>query len=310
MPVCDVVMPRPARTSSRHAVPAGASGEPARYTTLIDTTELARHGGDPAFVVVDVRHDLAQPGYGENAYAQAHVPGAVFAHIDRDLSAPATGRNGRHPLPTPEAAAAVFGRLGIDTTKQVVAYDQGSGVYAARLWWMLRWLGHDNVAVLDCGFAKWSREGRPVESEARAAKPATFLPARVRPTVNATGVAASLPRHDLVLLDARAAERYRGDVEPLDPVAGHIPGALNRPHSRNVAADGTFRSATELLGEFEAMLHGRSPGDVVHYCGSGVSACHNILAMTIAGYPLTRLYPGSWSEWCADPKRPVAKGQV
>ena len=310
MPVCDVVMPRPARTSSRHAVPAGASGEPARYTTLIDTTELARHGGDPAFVVVDVRHDLAQPGYGENAYAQAHVPGAVFAHIDRDLSAPATGRNGRHPLPTPEAAAAVFGRLGIDTTKQVVAYDQGSGVYAARLWWMLRWLGHDNVAVLDGGFAKWSREGRPVESEARAAKPATFLPARVRPTVNATGVAASLPRHDLVLLDARAAERYRGDVEPLDQVAGHIPGALNRPHSRNVAADGTFRSATELLGEFEAMLHGRSPGDVVHYCGSGVSACHNILAMTIAGYPLTRLYPGSWSEWCADPKRPVAKGQV
>jgi thiosulfate/3-mercaptopyruvate sulfurtransferase len=213
-------------------------------------------------------------------------------------------------LPTPEAAAAVFGRLGIDTTKQVVAYDQGSGVYAARLWWMLRWLGHDNVAVLDGGFAKWSREGRPVESEARAAKPATFLPARVRPTVNATGVAASLPRHDLVLLDARAAERYRGDVEPLDPVAGHIPGALNRPHSRNVAPDGTFRSATELLGEFEAMLHGRSPGDVVHYCGSGVSACHNILAMTIAGYPLTRLYPGSWSEWCADPKRPVAKGQV
>ena len=310
MPVCDVVMPRPARTSSRHAVPAGASGEPARYTTLIDTTELARHGGDPAFVVVDVRHDLAQPGYGENAYAQAHVPGAVFAHIDRDLSAPATGRNGRHPLPTPEAAAAVFGRLGIDTTKQVVAYDQGSGVYAARLWWMLRWLGHDNVALLDGGFARWSREGRPVESEARAAKPATFLPARVRPTVNATGVAASLPRHDLVLLDARAAERYRGDVEPLDQVAGHIPGALNRPHSRNVAADGTFRSATELLGEFEAMLHGRSPGDVVHYCGSGVSACHNILAMTIAGYPLTRLYPGSWSEWCADPKRPVAKGQV
>ncbi|HSU43005.1 MAG TPA: sulfurtransferase [Casimicrobiaceae bacterium] len=299
-----------ARTSARHAAPAGASGEPPRYTTLIGTPELARHGGDPAFVVVDVRHDLAQTAYGENAYAQAHVPGALFAHVDTDLSAPATGRNGRHPLPTPEVAAAVFGRLGIDATKHVVAYDQGSGVYAARLWWMLRWLGHDNVAVLDGGFAKWSREGRPVESEAHAAKPARFLPARVRPTVNAAGVAASLPRHDLVLLDARAAERYRGDVEPLDPVAGHIPGALNRPHSRNVSADGTFRSAGELLAEFEAMLHGRSPGDVVHYCGSGVSACHNILAMTIAGYPLTRLYPGSWSEWCADPKRPVAKGQV
>jgi thiosulfate/3-mercaptopyruvate sulfurtransferase len=204
----------------------------------------------------------------------------------------------------------MFGRLGIDTTKQVVAYDQNSGVFASRLWWMLRWLGHEHVAVLDGGFAKWSREGRPTDTEPHMARPQRFVPRCVRPTVNATGIAASLPRHDLVLLDARAAERYRGETEPMDPVAGHIPGALNRPHSRNVAADGTFRSATELRGEFDAMLHGRSPADVVHYCGSGVSACHNLLAMTIAGYPLTRLYPGSWSEWCADPKRPVARGQV
>jgi len=303
-------MPRTARPASRTSSTAPPLAE-ARYRTLIDTDDLARHLDDPAFVIVDVRHDLAKPErYGEDAYAQSHLPGARFAHVDRDLSAPKTGRNGRHPLPSPEAAAAVFGRLGVDATKQVVAYDQGSGIYASRLWWMLHWLGHENVAVLDGGFAKWSREGRPVEREAHVAKSTTFVPRGVRPTVNAAGIAASLPRHDLVLLDARAAERYRGDVEPLDPVAGHIPGALNRPHSRNVAADGTFRPAGELRAEFDAMLHGRSPGDVVHYCGSGVSACQNILAMAIAGYPLTRLYPGSWSEWCADPKRPIAKGQV
>ena len=302
-------MPRPARPSRAASAPA-ASAEP-RYGTLIATGDLAHYLGDPAFVIVDVRHDLAKPErFGEDAYAQSHVPGAVFAHVDRDLSAPTTGRNGRHPLPTPEAASAVFGRLGIDATKQVVVYDQGSGIYASRLWWMLRWLGHENVAVLDGGFAKWTRESRAVERDARVATPAKFVARRVRPTVNASGIAASLPRHALVLLDARAAERYRGDAEPLDPVAGHIPGALNRPHSRNIAADGTFRPATELRAEFDAMLHGRAPADVVHYCGSGVSACHNVLAMTIAGYPLTRLYPGSWSEWCADPKRPIARGQV
>jgi thiosulfate/3-mercaptopyruvate sulfurtransferase len=301
-------IPRPApRTPS--AGP-GASDAPG-YTTLIETAELARHLRDPAFVIVDVRHDLTQPErFGDEAYAASHIPGAAFAHIDRDLSAPKTGRNGRHPLPTPEAAAAVFGRLGIDATKQVVAYDQDSGMFASRLWWMLRWLGHEHVAVLDGGFAKWSREGRPVSTERHAVSPARFVPSRVRATVNATGIASSLPRHDLLLLDARAAERYRGDTEPLDPVAGHIPGALNRPYTRNVASDGTFHSPRELRSEFDAMLHGRSPGDVVHYCGSGVSACHNALAMTVAGYPLTRLYPGSWSEWVADPQRAVARGQV
>ena len=301
-------MPRTGRSSVR-AAPAPPTASHA-CQTLISTEELSSHLGDPSLVIVDTRHELAQPAHGEEAYAKSHLPGALFAHLDRDLSAPATGRNGRHPLPTPEGASAVFGRLGIDASKQVVAYDQGDGHFASRLWWMLRWLGHDKAAVLDGGFAKWLREGRPVTAERSAASPTTFVPSHVRPTLNASGIAASLPRHGLVLLDARAAERYRGDVEPLDPVAGHIPGALNRPHSRNVAADGTFRAAAELRGEFDAMLHGRSPADVVHYCGSGVSACHNVLAMTVAGYPLTRLYPGSWSEWCADPKRPVAKGQV
>ncbi|HSQ82107.1 MAG TPA: sulfurtransferase [Casimicrobiaceae bacterium] len=281
------------------------------YTTLIDAADLARHLDDPAFVVVDVRHDLVQPErFGIEQYEQGHVPGAVFAHLDSDLSAPMTGRNGRHPLPTPEFAAAVFGRLGIDASKQVVAYYQDQGAYASRLWWMLRWLGHEAVAVLDGGFARWTRDGHPVSKESRRPQATRFNPRNVLPTVSATGIAASLSRRSLVLLDARSAERYRGDFEPLDRVAGHIPGALNRPYTRNITADGTFRSPQELRADFESMLHGRSADDLVHYCGSGVSACHNVLAMTVAGYPLTRLYPGSWSEWSADPQRPVAKGQI
>ena len=306
-------MPRASRPATKSAAGAGvARREPAQaYSTLIGTADLARHLGDAAFVIVDVRHDLANPdSFGVDAYAKAHIPGAAFAHVNRDLSAVKTGRNGRHPLPTPEVAAALFGRLGIDATKQVVAYDQDSGMYASRLWWMLRWLGHDRAAVLDGGFAKWVAEGRPVSSETTRVPATTFVPTRVLPTVNATGIAASLPRHGLLLLDARAAERYRGDVEPLDPVAGHIPAALNRPHTRNVAADGTFRSPRELRAEFEGMLHGRPPDDLVHYCGSGISACHNLLAMTVAGYPLTRLYPGSWSEWITEPQRPISKGQI
>ncbi|MGE5170006.1 MAG: sulfurtransferase [Rudaea sp.] len=301
-------MPRAGRTSGRAA--SATTVEMHAYGTLISTEELAARLADPSLVIVDTRHELTQPAWGEEAYAKSHLPGARFAHLDRDLSAALTGRNGRHPLPTPEAASAFFGSLGIDSSTQVVAYDQGNGHFASRLWWMLRWLGHDRVAVLDGGFAKWQREGRAVTAERPKIEATRFVPSHVRPTVNAAGIAASLPRHDLLLLDARAAERYRGEVEPFDPVAGHIPGALNRPYARNVAADGTFRPARELRSEFEAMLHGRSADDVVHYCGSGVSACHNLLAMTIAGYPLTRLYPGSWSEWCADPARPVAKGQV
>ena len=282
-----------------------------RFGPLIGPDALAASLADPDLVIVDVRHDLAQPdAWGAERYAEGHIPGARFAHMDRDLSAPKTGRNGRHPLPTPEAAAATLGRLGIDASRRVVAYDQGNGAFAARLWWMLRWLGHEAVAVLDGGHARWVAGGRPVTTEVPAANGTTFRASGVLPTVSATGVAASLPRHTLLLLDARAAERYRGDTEPLDPVAGHIPGALNRPYARNVAADGTFRPARELRGEFDAMLHGRPVEDVVHYCGSGVTACHNVLAMAVAGYPLTRVYPGSWSEWVADRSRPVATGAV
>jgi len=281
------------------------------YDTLISPADLAARLDDASLVIVDVRHDLAHPDdWGESQYRAGHIPHARFAHVDRDLSAARTGRNGRHPLPSPEQAAVLFGALGIDASKQVVAYDQGNGAYAARLWWMLRWLGHDAAAVLDGGFARWTAEGRAVTTEASVVAPTEFEVKRVMPTVSATGIAASLPRHTLLLLDARAAERFRGDTEPLDPVAGHIPGAMNRPYARNVKTDGTFRTARELRGEFEAMLHGRPVEDIVHYCGSGVTACHNVLAMAVAGYPLTRLYPGSWSEWVASRARPIATGGV
>lgn len=278
------------------------------YSTLISTADLAQHLDDPSFVIVDVRHDFAQTeAGGQDEYAKAHIPNARFAHLDRDLSAHRTGSNGRHPLPTPARTAQLFGQLGIDGKTQVVVYDQGDAMVASRLWWMLRWLGHEAAAVLDGGFAKWTREKRPVTAEAPTVKAATFEVGRVAPTVSATGVGASLTRHTLLLLDARAAERFRGEVEPLDPVAGHIPGAINRPYAQNLSSEGTFRKAKELRGEFDAMLHGRAPEDVVHYCGSGVSACHNVLAMAIAGFPLTRLYPGSWSEWIADRGRPIAQ---
>jgi thiosulfate/3-mercaptopyruvate sulfurtransferase len=281
---------------------------PSMPTTLISTDDLASRLSDPSLVLFDVRHDLLQPDrWGAGEYRKAHIPGALFLHLDTDLSGPKIGTNGRHPLPTPEACAALFGRMGVDASRQVVAYDQNTGSFAARLWWMLRWLGHEAVAVLDGGFAKWSREGRAVTSEVTAPEPATFVVGRVAPTVNSVGVESSISRHTLLLVDGRAAERYRGEVEPMDAVAGHIPGAVNRPASLNLSAEGTFKPAATLRAEYQALLGGRPHGDVVHHCGSGVTACHNILAMEIAGMPGTRLYPGSWSEWIANPARPVAK---
>jgi len=279
------------------------------YSTLISTSDLASRLDDPQFVILDGRHDLAQPDtWGEAQYRASHIPGARFVHLDRDLSAAKTGTNGRHPLPSPDACAALFGRLGIDAGTQVVAYDSGGGMYAPHIWWMLRWLGHDAVAVLDGGFAKWVREGRPVTAEAPSVRPARFSPRRVGPTVSAGDILRSLEGGALRLVDARGAERYRGEVEPLDPVAGHIPGAINRPYTQNVEADGTFKSPEALRAEFKAVTGDASPATVVNYCGSGVSACHNLLAMELAGISGTTLYPGSWSEWCADPARPVARG--
>jgi len=278
------------------------------YTKLISTAELAAHLDDPSFVIVDVRHDLAQPDLGESQYRTGHIPGARFAHMDRDLSAAKTGKNGRHPLPTPEAAAALFGRLGIDGSKQVVAYDAGGGMYAPRLWWMLRWLGHDAVAVLDGGIGKWVREVRPVTTQVPEMRPVGFPIRNVEHPVSAADVLASLRDRSLKLVDARGAERFRGEMEVIDPVAGHIPGAVNRPYTENVKADGTFKSPEELRAALAAVVGDTAPSKVVNVCGSGVSACHNLLAMEIAGIGGTTVYPGSWSEWIADPSRPIATG--
>jgi thiosulfate/3-mercaptopyruvate sulfurtransferase len=281
------------------------------FTTLISTADLAARLGDSGLVVVDVRHDLMRPDHwGAEQYASAHVPGAAFAHLDRDLSAPKNGRNGRHPLPAPEAAAAVFGRLGIGPGTQVVAYDQNGAMFAARLWWMLRWLGHDAVAVLDGGFEQWAREGRPTTADATPPAATTFAIRRVLPTASVQDLLDNVAERSQLVIDARASERFRGSVEPMDPVAGHIPGARNYPYSRNLNADNTFKSPAELHAAFAEFLGPTPPAQVIHHCGSGVTACHNILAMEVAGYGLTRLYPGSWSEWCADPARPVATGPL
>jgi thiosulfate/3-mercaptopyruvate sulfurtransferase len=276
-----------------------------KYTTLVDTATLAGLLGSDAVAVVDCRFELANPDAGEAAYQGAHIPGAVFAHLDRDLSGPKTGRNGRHPLPSPEALTATLGRLGIDNEMQVIAYDQDTGMFASRLWWMLRWLGHSQVAVLDGGFARWTNEGRPTVTGVETRKPRTFTGvARPEMTVSAREVG---PDGGLRVVDARAPERYRGDIEPIDPVAGHIPGAVNYFYMQNLV-DGRFRSPWEIQEAWKETVGSARPEDVVSYCGSGVTACHNLLALEHAGLRGARLYPGSWSEWVADPSRPVERG--
>ena len=278
------------------------------YTTLIATDDLEPHLADSAFVIVDCRHNLSDPRAGERAYDAGHIPGARFMHIDRDLSGALTGSNGRHPLPEVADLAAVLGRAGIDASTQVVAYDQNSGMWASRLWWLLKWIGHDVVAVLDGGLDKWLMEGRPATSVVPTPRPVRYVPAARSPTVSAADILGHLGDPTYRILDARAPERYRGDIEPIDPVAGHIPGATNRPYTQNLTPQGTFKPAAQLRGEFDVMLDGAPAAAVVHQCGSGVTACHNALAMAIAGLPGSRLYPGSWSEWVADPSRPIVRG--
>jgi len=279
------------------------------HTTLVTVTDLAAHLDDASWAVCDCRHDLADVEAGRRAYGVSHIPGARFVHLDADLSAPMTGRNGRHPLPEPDRLARRFGEMGIGNGSQVVAYDASGGYYAARMWWMMRWLGHDSAAVLDGGWDAWVKAGRTVSSEASAIKPARFH-ARIRAdvTTGAAQIATRIGQPQPLLLDARSPDRYRGENETLDPVAGHIPGSVNRFFKLNLESDGRFKPAAELRREFSSALGMVAPSDVVHYCGSGVTACHNLLAMEIAGLAGSRLYPGSWSEWCSEPTRPVARG--
>lgn len=285
------------------------------FTTLIEPRELAalmarRDAGhsEALVAIVDCRHDLARPDWGAEAYAAGHIPGASFAHLDHDLSAPVHPGSGRHPLPDPERLAATFGRWGIDRGVQVVAYDQGSGAIAARLWWLLRFLGHARAAVLNGGIPAWLASGLPVTTEASAPPARRFEGAPQSSwVVSSDEVARGLERGAMVLVDARSADRFEGRNETLDPVAGHVPGARNHPFTRNLGADGRFLPAEEL-GRLWRETLGRAPAEhVVSMCGSGVTACHNLLALEQAGLAGARLYAGSWSEWIGDPARPVAR---
>lgn len=271
---------------------------------LISTEELARN---PGWRVFDCRHDLMKHELGEAQYREGHIPGAAFAHLDRDLSAAKNGKNGRHPLPDAAKFIAWLGAQGLKASDTVICYDGGSGAMAARLWWMLRWVGHDNVAVLDGGFARWVKEGRPVTAEAPSF-PATAYPGKVRAgmAVDVAHVAARLGKE--LIVDARSPARWRGEAEPIDPEAGRIPGSANRFNSGNLTPEGVHKSPAELRKEFELVLGGRRAEEVVHSCGSGVAACHNLLAMEVAGFKGGKLYAGSWSEWIADPARPRERG--
>ena len=278
------------------------------YRTIVSAPELHRSLADPGLVIFDCRHELMNPEAGARAYAQSHLPGARFAHSETDLAGPKTGRNGRHPLPHPDAFMAWLGRNGVDSSKQVVAYDFAAGSASARLWWMLRWVGHERVAVLDGGWEGWIEAGLPTTAEQPRIAPTTFKGAP-RPTwVDVAFVQSHLDDPSVVVLDARTPERFQGLMEPIDPVAGHIPGARNRLFKENLNADGRFKPPHELKQAFLNVLGSVRPEQVVHQCGSGVSACSNLLAMEIAGLGGSRLYPGSWSEWVADRSRPVAKG--
>lgn len=278
-------------------------------TVLIDSATLAARLTTPGLRLFDCRHDLTKPALGAQQYAQAHLPGALHAHLDEDLAAHGSGTNGRHPLPPVEVFAAWLGRQGVRPEDHVVAYDGGGGTVAARLWWMLRWIGHAQVSVLDGGYAGWIADGHPVTAEVAAfAKSVYPAAARAPLPVDVAYVESHLRDGSMLVLDARAAARFRGESEPIDPVAGRIPGSRNRFCGDNLDAGGRFKPAAQLRSEFDAVLGGIAASQVVHSCGSGVAACHNALAMEIAGLSGSRVYPGSWSEWIADPGRPRESG--
>lgn len=279
------------------------------HSTLISTEQLASHLGDPSWAILDCRYDLNHEHWGEEQYRTAHVPGAVYVSLGHDLAGPKDGRNGRHPLPAHDAIVATFGRLGIAPGVQVIAYDQDAGMYASRLWWMLRYMGHDAVAVLDGGFSTWTREGRPTRDGVEPRAAATFV-GKPRPEMrlSANQVWAGLGDPSVVLVDARGPSRFEGKEEPLDRVAGHIPGARNHYYQWNMGPDGRLLPADALREKFTQLFGDTPPSKVTMYCGSGVSACHNLLALERAGLTGVRLFPGSWSEWSSDPDKPVETG--
>jgi thiosulfate/3-mercaptopyruvate sulfurtransferase len=279
------------------------------YTSVVDADTLRQNLGSPEWRVIDCRYDLLRPDAGEKAYAEGHVAGAVYAHLERDLSGPKSSHSGRHPLPDPDGLAESFRRWGIDPDTQVVVYDANGGQYAGRLWWLARWLGHDNVALLDGGWQAALRAG--LMTEARESTPARGRFVRTAPRQQVVDVAAvqdARTRSDWLIIDARAPDRYAGQNETIDPVGGHIPGAVNRFWQSNLRPDGCFKSAEQLRSEFATLLGNRAPTHVILQCGSGVTACHHQVAMQRAGIRGAMLYPGSWSQWISDPTRPIAVG--
>lgn len=282
------------------------------YKTIVSTEALAQHLQSPDWVIIDCRFDLANPNWGNQEYLDGHIPGAFFADLNHDLASPITPTSGRHPLPDPDKWRETVSKWGITPDTQVVAYDSTGGSLAAvRVWWLLRAYQHHNVAVLDGGYPKWIQENRPVETRLPQPRLMSDFTGQLDPQVMVTS-SEMVDLHsdpEIRLIDARSAERFRGEIEPIDPVAGHIPGAKNRPVAHNLDANQTFKTPEKLRLEFMELLQGVSPDNVIAYCGSGITAAHNLLAMEIAGLSGARLYAGSWSEWIRDPSRPVQTGQ-
>jgi thiosulfate/3-mercaptopyruvate sulfurtransferase len=276
---------------------------------LVSAETLQTQRADPHLLLVDCRHDLVNPAFGRQSYAAGHIPGAVFASVDHDLSAPKMAHTGRHPLPTPEHFAAVLGRWGFTAMSRVVAYDQGNGAWASRLWWMLRARGHARVQVLDGGLAAWAAAGGGIDATVPMIAPTSVAARPFHGTVDTAEVAARLASGTITLIDARPADRFAGRNETIDPVAGHVPGAISMPFAGNLGPDQHFLTADALRARWAGVVAPSATAPLVAMCGSGVTACHNLLAMELAGYAGARLYAGSFSEWITDPARPVATGE-
>lgn len=278
---------------------------------LISPRQLAARQRAPGVVILDCRFDLGDPDYGQRSYALGHIDGSSFADLERDLSGPVTkGKTGRHPLPDPETLVQRLQAWGVDNDSEVILYDDGPGAYAARAWWLLAWLGkRDGVSILDGGLKAWHAAGLPLSLDPPTLRPGTFSgEPDMSLVLSAARLQGRLGREDMTLIDARAEPRFRGEVEPIDPVAGHIPGALCAAFTDNLDAEGRFLPPERLRERFAEKLQGRTPDQLVAYCGSGVTACHNLFALCLAGYPLGKLYAGSWSEWITDPMREIATG--